>query len=154
MGRRVKVKQIEKVEAKTCKTCKHAVMGKTKMLCLKRMLLTEENRVCGAYEHAEAVALLSPATRETLVKEYAKLNIELKSLQEALNTLKEFLADVTEDAEIVGEYKIVNKEIERRVIDSAKAKELIQTLPDSHRYFKTIKQRMFRLIPRKDYDHY
>jgi len=149
MGRRVKVKQIEKVEAKTCKSCKHAVMGKTKMLCLKRMLLTEENRVCGAYEHAEAVALITPATRETLVKEYAKLDVELKSLQEALNTLKEFLADVTEDAEIVGEYKVVNKEIEKKILDTAKAKELIQTLPDSHRYFKVIKQRMFRLIPHK-----
>jgi len=154
MKKKLKVKQIEKVEAKTCKSCKHAVTGKTKMLCLKRMLLTEENRICGAYEHAEAVALITPAIRETLVKEYAKLNVELKSLQEALNTLKSFLADITEDAEIIANYKIVNKEIERKVIDTEKAKALIQTLPDSHRYFKTIKQRMFRLIPRRNDDHY
>ena len=145
--KKVVVKQVvEQEQAKSCSTCQHCLKGRDKWLCSKRLILVTENSHCGLYEAGAPLLALTPEVKLELVKEFIRRDVELKALQEQLSMFKEFLMDITEDKEIIGNYKIVNKELEKTYIDTQKARELIKQQPNPDSYFRKVVQKMFRVL--------
>ena len=149
-NRKLTVRKIEaKEEIRSCSNCKYLLKAVNPPFCLKRMLRVSENSGCPKYEKGNPTNSLSQEQRTKLLQKYLEFEINVKIMQAQLKELKKLMQELYTDGEIIGKYRIVNKEITKQLLDISKAKELIAELPNANEYFKESKQRLFRAIELK-----
>lgn len=142
------VKRIEaEVEPLTCERCRYyyPIDDKTGF-CFKRIQTVYRTFNCAKGERGEPITELTSRQKAEILKRYVEFEIFAKSVTETLNAFRTFIAHAFENGERYGRYKVVNREYERRIIDSAKVRELLKQLPDGDRYFKTVRSRYLRVI--------
>jgi len=101
---------------------------------------------CSKAEKGNPITKLTPEQKAKLLQKYVEFEIYAKSVQDTLSVFKELIAHVFNDGEVHGKYKVINKEVERKQIDTAKVRELLKRIPDGDKYFKTVKYRYLRIV--------
>jgi len=101
---------------------------------------------CSKAENGNPITELTPEQKAKLLQKYVEFEIYAKSVQETLSVFKELIAHVFKDGEVHGRYKVINKEVERKQIDTAKVRELLKRIKNGDKYFKTVKYRYLRVV--------
>lgn len=142
------VKRIEaEIEPLTCERCKYYYPLTDKSgFCFKRIQTVYKTFNCAKGERGEPITELTPKQKAEILKRYVEFEIFAKSVTETLNAFRTFIAHAFENGERHGRYKVINREYERRIIDTDAVKRLLRQLPDGDRYFKTVRSRYLRVI--------
>jgi len=149
--KKITIQKIETIpEPLTCGNCRYYFPLTDKDgFCFKRITKVYRTFNCPKGEHGNPITELTSEQKAELLKRYVEFEIYAKSVTESLNAFKELIATVFDNGEVHGKYKVVKKETERRIIDSAKVRELLKRTPDGDKYFKTVKYRYLRVIDKE-----
>jgi len=142
------VKRVEvETEPLMCERCKYYYPIDDKSgFCFKRIQTVYRTFNCAKGEHGKPITQLTPKQKAEILKRYVEFEIFAKSVTETLNAFRTFIAHAFENGEQHGRYKVINREYERRIIDTDAVKRLLRQLPDGDRYFKTVRSRYLRVI--------
>jgi len=151
--RKIKVKKLTSaIELITCANCKYFLRAEgDRGFCLKRIAEVRESYKCAKPVAGKPITELTPAQKEKLLKKFAEFDLYVKSVLETYDTFKRLIEAVYEDGEQHGRYKVVNKEVERRQLDTAKVRELLTKLGNIDEYYKTVRYKIIRVIDAEKY---
>jgi len=149
--KKITIQKIETIsEPLTCERCKYYYpLSNKDGFCFKRVTKVYKTFNCPKGEHGNPITQLTDKQKAELLKRYVEFEIYAKSVTESLNAFKELIANVFDNGEVHGKYKVVKKETERRIIDSAKVRELLKRIPNGNKYLKTVKYRYIRIIDKE-----
>jgi len=148
--RKLKVVKLEGEELiRSCESCKYLLTAVNPPFCLRLMSRVSPNSCCPKYAKGKPISQLSPELKEKLLNRYVELEINLKLAKARFDEFKKVLAEVFSDGEETKSFKVVNKRYKRKLLDTKKARKLIDSLPNADEYYKESESTYFRVMDKK-----
>jgi len=140
MGKKKKVlvkaiERIDETEVKMCKTCKYYLKAKNGGICLKHIAFKYPTQMCGEHVIGECETLNELEKLEVL-RRFVTLQVNIKLMQEELNTLKLIIAEHFQHKEQIEDFKVYINEVEQKRLNTEAVKELLETLPNKDDYYQ------------------
>jgi len=148
--RKLKAIKIESKELiRSCESCKYLLIAVNPPFCLRLMSRVSPNSCCPKYSKGSPISQLSPELKEKLLSRYVELEINLKLAKARFDEFKKALAEIFSDSEETESFRVVNKRYKRKLLNTKKARELIDSLPNADEYYKESESTYFRVMDKK-----